>query len=237
MDNPKLMLCVACARDQRLLRGVCVHCSKSPWGCQNNIHNVSRAAEIHESVDSVENQLENASLSAESRADLRHLLGSLYEDLADVSTMKDSVATAPPAPVKAPPVQAAPAKTEPAKAEPAEKTPARTAAQDEVIMWDGGKLSGDIMSAGPGKLGFKTGKTVSVMSQSGIRAIVLRGMEEPDNLSASGESPLIIKTDGSSARGALVSATPRQFSFKTADGAVFTMSRTEVRAIVFPPSK
>ncbi|MBI5243527.1 MAG: hypothetical protein HY922_07560 [Elusimicrobia bacterium] len=29
-DNPKLLLCVACAKDQRLVKGQCVHCSKSP---------------------------------------------------------------------------------------------------------------------------------------------------------------------------------------------------------------
>lgn len=241
-DNPKLILCVACAKDQRLLRGVCVHCSKSPWGCNNEIHNVSRAADIHASVDEVEGQLVNASLSLEHRADLRHLLGSLYEDLATDAIDRDAVAQVQPvtesAPAAAPTQEKprAPAKVAVAPS-PAPKESSQVSTQDEFILWDGSLLKGEVMTAGPDKIVMKIGKGVSGVMQGSIRALILRGNIAPDELSgaASGEFPLILRADGTSSRGRMVSATPRQFSFQTQDGTVFTLARETVRAVIFPP--
>jgi hypothetical protein len=75
---------------------------------------------LHESLDQVETQLASASLDPGRRAELRHLLGSLYEDLA--ADAKDQGAPAPeaapsrpakPAPVEAPQRQERPAEAPP----------------------------------------------------------------------------------------------------------------------------
>lgn len=130
IDNSKIILCVACPLGQRLVNGNCAPCAQSPWGCRNNIHNVSLAIPLHESVEEVETQLAGADLDPGRRAELRHLLGSLYEDLAADARGQyaRAPASAPSRPANPAPPGAAPQRSErPAEAPPAARESPRPA--------------------------------------------------------------------------------------------------------------
>ncbi|MBI5624467.1 MAG: hypothetical protein HY924_11870 [Elusimicrobia bacterium] len=173
---------------------------------------------LRKDADGLELKLASASAGPE-QASLHRQLGQAYEKLA-----ASVVVEAPAAAAKAP----APA-----------KAPAGPAASDMLFLWDGSRLDGTITAATPAKIVLKSDQGVTGVRQDRIRAVILAGSEvdaDAEDLrtaASQGKLPLIVKADGTMARGRLASAAGKKLHFKLSSG-VLSLSRDEVRAVVFP---
>ncbi|MFA6318211.1 MAG: hypothetical protein WC943_12420 [Elusimicrobiota bacterium] len=190
-------------------------------------------------ADKLEKKLASASKDAE-EAGLHHKLGQVYEELAagfDIAApeAQASIGEAQPAPEPKPVVEAKPA---PAIA----KAPPVPALTDILLLWDGSRLDGKVTAATQDKIVFKSGNGVTGVKQESVRALILTGAavdadaEDIRSAASQGDLPLILKADGSTARGRLATATGTKLHFKLSSG-VLSLSRGEVRAIVFPAEK
>ncbi|MBI4678063.1 MAG: hypothetical protein HY748_10820 [Elusimicrobia bacterium] len=181
-------------------------------------HAVStEAAALYRSVEGLESRLASAD-AGPVRAGLHQRIGKVYEELAAAAEGKPGT---------------------PAVAAPPLSMPAGPAAKDMLFLWDGSRLDGEVTAASPAKIVLKTDKGVTGVKQENVRALILRGAEvdaDAEGLRASasqGALPLIVKADGTSARGRLASVSGQKLHFKMSGG-VLSLSRDEVRAVIFP---
>ncbi|MBI5209150.1 MAG: hypothetical protein HY927_04160 [Elusimicrobia bacterium] len=242
---------------------VCVECPDLPCGCdclgmpqvcpRDRGHcqagsTCARHADLYKSADGVERELASAALGP-ATAGLHRQLGGLYERLAGAQVTAEEAA--PPAGKAAEKVASAPARPEAPKTPPVLEPPvgkpeaplallpSGPAGRDIMLLWDGSRLEGEVTAASLEKIVMKTDDGITGVKQERIRALILRGAGlaaetgEVQMLASKESLPLIVKADGTSARGRMASASPRQIVFRLADG-ILTYARGDVRAVVFP---
>ncbi|MBI5884101.1 MAG: hypothetical protein HZB91_13480 [Elusimicrobia bacterium] len=189
---------------------------------------------FHAAAGGLEDKLSTA--PAAEQASLHSQLGQVYERLA--ASAGTTVAEAPAADKTAAAPEAVKAPASPSTV----KAPAGPAATDVLFLWDGTRIEGQVTAATPEKIVLKTDNSVTGIKQETIRALVMRGAEidtdseDIRSAASQGELPLILKSDGTTARGKLASASGQKLHFKVSAG-VLSLSRDQIRAVVFPGSK